>query len=571
MRTDRRRFLRQLFAVGALPTAASLLAACSSGAPATPANPAPTTSAPAQQAPTSAPAAPPTTAPAATAAAPASSTGAGTAVVAVSASPTGWDLTTSTWVTWQGVSYLYDTLLTTDDAEQLKPNLATEWSVSDDGLTYTLKLRPNVTFHDGTPFNADAVRFNIQRHIDNTDSSFHTAFAPVNHVDSVDDLTARIVLKQTRADFLYDLCQWGSIQLSPTSTKPGSDQSAPHPVGTGAFKFQSYSPDAQIDYARNEAYWGGSPPLNSVRVRIIPEAAVKVTEVQAKTIDVAYDLTPKDVSTVKQTGATVEQHTTPGVQFVSLNVSQAPTSELAVRKAIARAIDRDTIMQKVLFGLPEKARAGAPKNSPYYTEDVAPVDYDLKAAGDLLDQAGWTMGPDGIRQRDGQPLSLHILSTDNLGWGVFNQIFQDQLKAIGIDSHITTEEWGTYLETWRQGKEEWNLTFHHQESVFNTTSPVTASWAPSAFWNICQLGKATDPQLKQVSDQLEAINQKFLGTPDRSVRQDLAKQVQQTYQDMQLVAWLWHPPALVGVLPRLKAYDMLAHGRVLGLNTAQVS
>ena len=130
---------------------------------------------------------------------------------------------------------------------------------------------------------------------------------------------------------------------------------------------------------------------------------------------------------------------------------------------------------------------------------------------------------------------------------------------------------GTYLEIWRQGKEEWNLTFHHQESVFNSTSPVTASWAPSAFWNICQLGKASYPQLKQVSDQLEAINRQFLGTADRSVRKDLAKQVQQTYQDMQLVAWLWHPPALVGVLPRLKGYDMLAHGRVIGLTKAQVA
>jgi ABC-type transport system substrate-binding protein len=228
-------------------------------------------------------------------------------------------------------------------------------------------------------------------------------------------------------------------------------------------------------------------------------------------------------------------------------------------------------MQKVLFGLPEKARAGAPKLSPYYTEEVPSVDYNPEEAGNILDQAGWKLGPDGIRQRDGQPLSLHILSTDNLGWGVFNQIFQDQLKAIGIDSHITTEEWGTYLETWRQGKESWNLTFHHQESVFSSTSPVTASWAPSAFWNICQLGKATDPQLKQASDQLEAINQQFLGTRDLAQRKQLAKQVQTMYQDLQLVAWLWHPPALVGVLPRLKGYDMLAHGRVLGVSKAQVA
>jgi peptide/nickel transport system substrate-binding protein len=228
-------------------------------------------------------------------------------------------------------------------------------------------------------------------------------------------------------------------------------------------------------------------------------------------------------------------------------------------------------MQKVLFGLPEKARSGTPKNSPFYSEEVPAVDYNTQEAGNILDQAGWKLGPDGIRQRDGQPLSLHILSSDFLGWGVFNQIFQDQLKAIGIDSHITTEEWGTYLDNWRENRENWNLTYHSQGSAFNSTTPIDASWAPSAFWNICQLGKATDPQLKQASDQLEAINQQFLGTRDLAQRKQLAKQVQTMYQDLQLVAWLWHPPALVGVLPRLKGYDMLAHGRVLGVSKAQVA
>jgi ABC-type transport system substrate-binding protein len=223
-----------------------------------------------------------------------------------------------------------------------------------------------------------------------------------------------------------------------------------------------------------------------------------------------------------------------------------------------------------LFGLPEKARAGAPKSSPFYSEDVPIVEYNPDEAARILEDAGWSLGPEGIRQRDGKPLSLRIISTDNLGWGVFNQIFQDQLRTIGIDSNITTEEWGTYLDNWRENKGEWNLSYHQQGSLLNSTSPINASWAPSAFWNICQIRRSTDSEMKKLSEQLEAIYQEFLKTRDLQKRKELARQAQTIYQDQQMTVWLWHSPALVGVQPRLKNYDVLAYGRVVGLNKASL-
>ena len=565
-RTTRRNFLRGMIGIGiAVPGMSTLVAACSSPAPAAPTvppQPAPPTAAAPAVAPTTAPAVVPT------AAAVAGSKG-GTAVVAVASSPASWDLTSSTWPTWQGVHHLYDTLLTTDESEKLQPSLATEWSASPDSMTYTLTLRQNVTFHDGTPFNVDAVRFNFERHQQKEDSAFYQTFKPVRSVEAIDDHTAKITLSEPRPDFLYDLSFWGSLQLSPAASKAQGTQN--QGVGTGPFKFSAYQQDSHIDLVRFDGYWGGAPLLDGVRVRIIPESAVEVTEMQAKSVDVAQSLNPKDVDAVKKTGAMVENHTTPGAQFISLNVTQPPTSELAVRKAIARAIDRDTIMQKVLFGLPERALSGTPKNSPYYAADVPGVDYNPQEAATILDQAGWTMGPDGIRQRDGQPLSLHILSSDFSGWGTYNQIFQDQLKAIGIDSHITTEEWNTYLVNWRENREAWNLTYHSQGSSFNSTTPIDASWAPSAFWNICQIGKTTDPDMKQISDQLEAINQEFLKTSDVARRKDLAKQAQTIYANQQLVVWLWFSPSLVGIQSRLKGYVLNEHGRVIGLSKAYMA
>jgi peptide/nickel transport system substrate-binding protein len=389
-------------------------------------------------------------------------------------------------------------------------------------------------------------------------------------VEIVDDHNVNIVLKELRADFIYDLSLWGTIQLSPTAAEKLGEKFATNPVGTGPFKFSAYEPDSHIEMARFDEYWGGAPALDGVRVRIIPEATVKVTEMDAKSVDIAYDLTPKDVEAVKKAGATVENRTTPGAALISLNVTQAPTSELAVRRAIARAIDRDTIMNKVLFGLPEKARDGAPKGSPFYSEDVPMVEYNPEEAARILDDAGWTLGPEGIRQREGKPLSLRIISTDNLGWGVFNQVFQDQLRSVGIDSNISTEEWGTYLDNWRENKGEWNLSYHQQGSLLNSTSPINASWAPSAFWNICQIRRSTDPEMKRISEQLEAIYQEFLKTRDLQKRKELARQAQTIYQDQQLTVWLWHSPALVGVQPRLKNYDVLAHGRVVGLKKASL-
>jgi len=569
--TTRRRFLRRIIGVAiAVHGVSTLLTACGPGAaPSAP----PTAVAPAAKAPTAAPAAAPAAAPTAApavVATPAANAAAGarggTAVVVVGSSPSSWDLTKSTWATWQGVHYLYDTLLTTDANEQLKPGLAVAWEQSPDSMTYTLKLRENVQFHDGTPFNVDAVRFNVERHSQKPDSAFYQAFAPVVGVEAVDDYTARLTLKEPRPDFLYDLAFWGALQVSPTAAK--AQGTATQGVGTGPFKFAAYEPDSHMQFARFDGYWGGAPPLDGVKVRIIPESAVTLTEIQAKSVDVAQVLEVKDVQAAKGAGATVETTITPGSQFISLNVTQPPTSELAVRRAIARAIDRETIMRKVLFDLPQKARSGTPSNSAFYSEDVPAIDYNVQEAANILEQAGWKLGSDGIRQRDGQPLSLHILSSDFQGWGVFNQIFQDQLKSIGIDSRITTQEWGTYLDNWRENRLEWNLTYHSQGSPFNATTPIGASWAPSAFWNICQIGKATDPEMKKISEQLESINQEFRTINDMARRKELAKQAQTIYAEQQLAVWLWFSPSLVAVLPRLKNYELTEHGRVISLSKA---
>ncbi len=576
----RRRFLNRAIAAGlATPVVASLLAACggdvddtggdTSAAPTSTAGAAPGTTEETTDSSEETPVDSDATPGSGSTDAPTGNQG-GTANVSVLASPTAWDLTKSDWNTWRSVHYLYDRLIITDAEEALVPHLAQSWEIADDGLAYTLALREDVLFHDGTPFNAEAVKFNIERHAALEDSAFYATFNPVESVEVIDDFTAEIILSEVRVNFIYDLSLWGSIQLSPTAYEELGDDFATRPVGTGPFKFNEYEPDSHIDFVRNEDYWAGAPLLDNVRVRIIPEMSVQLIEMETRTIDTMYAVDPKDVGALEDNGVIVEDQLSPGAVFISLNVSRGPTAELAVRKAIAHGIDRDTIISEVLLGFAEKARAGVPSSSAFYSEDIPTVEYDPEEAARLLDEAGWMMGSDGIRARDGVPLYISILSTDYSGYGLYNQIYQEQLKVLGIDSQITTLEWGAYLDQWRENQGDWHLTHHSQGSLLNSTAAIQASWAPSNFWNICQILRSEDPEIMALSEELEKLNEDILVTLDFDERVALGQQAQALYQEHQLTIWLWHNISITGVQPSLKDYDLTHAGRVVELTRAWV-
>jgi ABC-type transport system substrate-binding protein len=495
----------------------------------------------------------------------------GTAGLVVGANPASWDLTKSTWVTWQAVCFLYDRLVTFDDNENLIPGLALSWEISEDGLEYTLKLRDGVLFHDGTPFDAEAVKFNIQRHIVKPDSGFYTVYEPVDHVEVVDTLTAKIVLKEIRPNFIYEgLAQWGALQLSPTSyAAQDPDNYGSPPVGTGPFVFDSYEPGSLIKYKKNEAYWAGAPLLDGIEVKVIPEPAVQLTELEAGTTD-AIIVSPKDVQTVQDEGLDVQQRISPGVCLVSLNTSKGVTQELAVRKAIAMAVDRDTMIEALLYGFGAKSRAGVTEESPFYNADIPEIPYDPAAAGALLDEAGWVLGDGDIRQRDGQPLTVNILSTDFTDWALYNQAIQEQLKAVGIDSTISSLEWNAYLDQWRENQGDWNVSYHSQGSIMAATSVIQASWYPDAYWSVNQIDDATEPDLIEVRTQLQALQDEFEVTLDDTRRKEIAKEAQTLYQENQLSVWLWHAASITALQPRLHDYQLTHSGRVLELPTAWV-
>jgi peptide/nickel transport system substrate-binding protein len=495
----------------------------------------------------------------------------GTAVVVCAANPASWDFTKTTWPTFEALNFMYDRLLIYDDAEQLQPALVTAWEVSEDGLQYSLTLREGVTFHDDTPFNAEAVKFNIERHQAVPDSASYVFYEPVERIDVIDDLHLTIVLREIRPDFAYQgLAQWGAAQVSPTAYQELGDRYGEGPVGTGPFKLESYEPGSLIRYVRNDDYWGGAPLLDAVEVKIIPEPSVQLVEIEAGTADAVIVTDPQNVARLEDAGLDVVSVITADTVFISLNVSQAPTNELAVRKAIAHAIDRETIVTSVLLGYAELARGGVTTTSPFYDETVPMVEYNPEEAGRILDEAGWAMGEDGIRERDGQKLTLNQISTDFESWGLFNQVIQEQLNQIGIDCQISTLEWNAYLDQWRENQGGWNVTYHQQGTQVAAIAAIEAGWQPDAFWSITQIDDATDADLVAVRDQLLAIWDEWQVTLDAERRQALATQAQTIYQDNQLAVWLWHRAYIHAFQPRLKGYRLTHTGRIVELDKAWI-
>ena len=165
----------------------------------------------------------------------------------------------------------------------------------------------------------------------------------------------------------------------------------------------------------------------------------------------------------------------PSAHFVTLNVSTGPTADIAVRKAIALGVDRDTILHEVLYDIDEKSWSGVAKVSPYYSEDVPTISYDPEQAKQILEEAGYTAGSDGMRSKDGTPLKVILLSADYTNWNQFNQIIQEQMKAIGIDSDLQTLEWGAYLDKWRD-TDDWHVSFHNQLGGFQANKSPMQLW-----------------------------------------------------------------------------------------------
>ncbi len=374
---------------------------------------------------------------------------------------------TGTAITGLLMRYLGDTLVTKDLKGNYIPHLAKSWTISGDGLTWTFQLRSGVKFHDGTPFNARAVKFTIERALaPETKSPIAGAlFGPVASVEAVGDLTVVIKLKEPFSPFLDNLTDPRAMIISPQAVQRLGDQFGRAPVGTGPFKFQEWHSADRIIFVRNPDYqWApsyahqGPPFVDRIVVRIMPESAAQVAAFERGELSVLLAVPPTDVRRLQATQKyTFFSFLRKGVGlFMEFNITKEPFSDLRVRRAFNYAVEKKLVLNIALEGLGEVAYGPLPPSIWGYwdgVKDYAPR-FDPGEARRLLAEAGWQRGQSGFLEKDGKPFKfvLYIAPIDT--WRRSAQVVQAQLKTYGIQMEIQTFEFGTLLSKLRAGEHQ---------------------------------------------------------------------------------------------------------------------
>jgi peptide/nickel transport system substrate-binding protein len=337
---------------------------------------------------------------------------------------------------------IYDTLVRVDEKNTVQPDLATSWTYSDP-KTLVFTLRSDVKFQDATPFNPDAVVFNINRYLTATGSVRKSDLASVQSVKAVDPTHVQFNLKQPFSPLLATLTDRAGMMLSPTALQAtGADPTnSPTNMGSGPFQFKEWTKNDHLSIVRNPTYWrkdssgGALPYLNGVTYKAIASATVAFQNLQAGAIQVEQSISPQDVATAKTNTSLIYKQIA-GLGFVGfmLNTKKAPLDDLHVRRAIAYAINPDEIIHSVLLDNAIKSNGPIPPSSWAYDASIAPFTHDVNQAKAELAQAS-TQSP---------TFELKIASGDQTTV-TEAQFIQSELKEAGITVNIKPEVFGTIL------------------------------------------------------------------------------------------------------------------------------
>ncbi len=331
---------------------------------------------------------------------------------------------------------------------ELVPGLAQSWTVSSDGLEYTFKLRPGVKFQDGTPLNAEAVRFTFDRQI-NDDAPAHKLgwypyagynFGTIKSVVAVDDLTAKFVLKEPRAPFIGVLATAAAAIISPTAFNKLGKDFAGQPVGTGPFRFVSWDRGNQIVMERNAGYWGKAPRLQKIAYRWVIDEQARLAQLRNGTLDLVTDIPPDNIAGLeKDPRFTVLKQAGMHIWYVGINNTSGPLRDKRVRQALNYAVDKAAITRDVLKGTGVPAIGPVNPGTWGYNPNVRLYDYNPATAKKLLAEAGY---PNGFAVNFWVPESGSGMQAPV----AMATVIQANLQAVGVQAKIQTMEWGAYLK-----------------------------------------------------------------------------------------------------------------------------
>lgn len=477
---------------------------------------------------------------------------AGTLNVAINQDPGSWD-PIDTFVTFWGSvgSNLYDGLTMRGADLKLQPSLATGWEYLDDNKRLRFTLRQGVKFHNGEPFNAEAVKFTFERLLgaEGAKGPQKSNYDSIGEVKAVDEYTVDFILKQPDPVLLTKLAGYGAMIVPPKYIQEqGEEHFNTHPVGTGPFKFERYQPKVNVTLTRNDDYWGGKPKLDKVVYRFISEPGTQVAELQAGRIDIATLIPLGLIETVKQSGnADIVSTGGPTAYALRYNTRRGITRHRDVRRALIMAVDRDTIVKQLLLGQAKTIASFQGPQSFGYDPEQKPLPFDLAAAKKLLAAAG---------VKPGATVQIDVRGSDS-NFREVAQAVSGYLQAVGVRASLKPYETGVLLndiipggKTGEMWQNQWGGWTYDYDNTAYLMYHSGQKWNPYD----------NDPKLNAMLQAQRAVY-------DVKQREAMLREIASYVADQALELPLYSLNTIVGVNKRVKHLDVPGDIRFRFLDT----
>lgn len=426
---------------------------------------------------------------------------------------------------------IFDTLIKLDYDYTKTAGLATDWNMSEDGKTWTFQLREGVKFHDGEPWNAEAAKFNWEERIAASKDATAGFLAQIDSMETPDEYTFVVNFKVPMFTFASEVTPPMYSFVSPKAFNENHEVTAA--IGTGPFKFESWTKDSEIVLTANEDYYDGAPKLQKLTFKIIPDSNARALALESGEIDMMSGRSAlTSLETLKkQDNIQVLKTMGQTSVFVLMNTKNEVLSDIHLREALAAAVDFKTAVPSLLSDLAEPAEnLFSPVFGEYVDSSVKLPEYDPEKAAALLKEAGYedTDG-DGFVDKDGQKLTLDItVASNNEEDKALCSIMQDQLKASGIDLTITALDAAALKDTTVAG--EYQLTMQGQNYVPNDDPTINYGgyWHSESYYHVYS------------DDTLDGMIEELRASLDKDERIGLHKEIQKYILSKTPVIMVFH-------------------------------
>jgi peptide/nickel transport system substrate-binding protein len=457
------------------------------------------------------------------------------------------------------IGFMFDALVSTDKQNQIIPSVATSWKIENNNKRYTFNMRKDVKWHDGKPLTAHDVVFSFDMYLHK--DSINPYKGSINMIDKVtakDNYTVVFDLKDPSPLFLYTVGQAIIPKHKfPNGVKSFNDSSFHRkPMGSGPYKFKEWKTAQRIVVEANKNYWDGRPYMDTITMKILPDANVEVVNLLKGQVDFVESIDAKVVGQVtKNKNLKVVKYDTGRYDYIGLNVEDPKFSDMRVRQALQYGLNRQAIVDRIMLKNGVVASGPIHPLEAPYNKSVKPYPYDVKKANQLLDAAGWKMGNSGYREKDGKVFEIELAyNNGNKIRENIAKVAQQDWKKIGVK--VTPRSWDFSIELEKIDAGE--IDAYVMAWSLGTNPDKYGLWHSSQIPNPPKAGN-NNQRIKDA--RVDQIMEAFRKEPNAAKRNALYQELHKILNDKAYSLWTHHPKGFAGMNKDLAGVEFSLYTR----------